>query len=57
MPDCLQAIISVIPLQLLSYHLAVLRGLDVCTPRRVIYRRTHALATPRSTFLATSPNL
>lgn len=28
--DCLQGILSVIPLQLLSFHLAVLRGFDVC---------------------------
>lgn len=30
--DCLQGILSVIPLQLLSFHLAVLRGYDVSTP-------------------------
>uniref|UniRef100_A0AAQ5Z274 glutamine--fructose-6-phosphate transaminase (isomerizing) n=1 Tax=Amphiprion ocellaris TaxID=80972 RepID=A0AAQ5Z274_AMPOC len=29
--DCLQGILSVIPLQLLSFHLAVLRGYDVST--------------------------
>uniref|UniRef100_A0A8C2ZC68 glutamine--fructose-6-phosphate transaminase (isomerizing) n=1 Tax=Cyclopterus lumpus TaxID=8103 RepID=A0A8C2ZC68_CYCLU len=29
--DCLQGVLSVIPLQLLSYHLAVLRGYDVST--------------------------
>ena len=28
-PDCLQGILTVIPLQLLSFHLAVLRGYDV----------------------------
>lgn len=27
--DCLQGILSVIPLQLLAFHLAVLRGYDV----------------------------
>jgi len=27
--DCLQGVLSVIPLQLLSFHLAVLRGYDV----------------------------
>lgn len=27
--DCLQGIVSVIPLQLLSFHIAVLRGYDV----------------------------
>ncbi len=27
--DCLQGILSVIPLQLISFHLAVLRGYDV----------------------------
>lgn len=30
--DCLQGILSVIPLQLLSFHLAVLRGYDVSAP-------------------------
>uniref|UniRef100_A0A4W4EGI1 glutamine--fructose-6-phosphate transaminase (isomerizing) n=1 Tax=Electrophorus electricus TaxID=8005 RepID=A0A4W4EGI1_ELEEL len=30
--DCLQGILSVIPLQLLSFHLAVLRGYDVRAP-------------------------
>uniref|UniRef100_A0A8C9Y1F7 glutamine--fructose-6-phosphate transaminase (isomerizing) n=1 Tax=Sander lucioperca TaxID=283035 RepID=A0A8C9Y1F7_SANLU len=29
--DCLQGVLSVIPLQLLSFHLAVLRGFDVST--------------------------
>ncbi|XP_015204903.1 glutamine--fructose-6-phosphate aminotransferase [isomerizing] 2 [Lepisosteus oculatus] len=33
--DCLQAILSVIPLQLLSFHLAVLRGYDVDCPRNL----------------------
>uniref|UniRef100_A0AAY4BST5 glutamine--fructose-6-phosphate transaminase (isomerizing) n=1 Tax=Denticeps clupeoides TaxID=299321 RepID=A0AAY4BST5_9TELE len=32
--DCLQGILSVIPLQLLSFHLAVLRGFDVSTTPR-----------------------
>uniref|UniRef100_A0A8C8HNQ1 glutamine--fructose-6-phosphate transaminase (isomerizing) n=1 Tax=Oncorhynchus tshawytscha TaxID=74940 RepID=A0A8C8HNQ1_ONCTS len=31
--DCLQGVLSVIPLQLLSFHLAVLRGFDVSTAR------------------------
>ncbi|KAG8004086.1 Glutamine--fructose-6-phosphate aminotransferase [isomerizing] 2, partial [Nibea albiflora] len=31
--DCLQGILTVIPLQLLSFHLAVLRGFDVSSPR------------------------
>lgn len=30
--DCLQGILSVIPLQLMSFHLAVLRGFDVSSP-------------------------
>ncbi len=30
--DCLQGILSVIPLQLLSFHIAVLRGYDVSRP-------------------------
>uniref|UniRef100_A0A8C7Y434 glutamine--fructose-6-phosphate transaminase (isomerizing) n=1 Tax=Oryzias sinensis TaxID=183150 RepID=A0A8C7Y434_9TELE len=33
--DCLQGILSVIPLQLLSFHLAVLRGYDVDCPRNL----------------------
>ncbi|KAJ3054392.1 glutamine--fructose-6-phosphate transaminase (isomerizing) [Rhizophlyctis rosea] len=33
--DCLQGILTVIPLQLLSYHLAVLNGVDVDFPRNL----------------------
>ncbi|XP_032996121.1 glutamine--fructose-6-phosphate aminotransferase [isomerizing] 2 isoform X2 [Lacerta agilis] len=33
--DCLQGVLSVIPLQLLSFHLAVLRGYDVDFPRNL----------------------
>lgn len=33
--DCLQGIVNVIPLQLLSYHLAVLHGVDVDCPRNL----------------------
>ena len=33
--DCLQGIVNVIPLQLLSYHLAVLHGVDVDFPRNL----------------------
>ncbi|XP_034454339.1 glutamine--fructose-6-phosphate aminotransferase [isomerizing] 2 isoform X1 [Hippoglossus hippoglossus] len=33
--DCLQGILCVIPLQLLSFHLAVLRGFDVDCPRNL----------------------
>ena len=33
--DCLQCILTVIPLQLLSYHLAVLHGVDVDCPRNL----------------------
>uniref|UniRef100_A0A672LFK8 glutamine--fructose-6-phosphate transaminase (isomerizing) n=1 Tax=Sinocyclocheilus grahami TaxID=75366 RepID=A0A672LFK8_SINGR len=33
--DCLQGILSVIPLQLISFHLAVLRGYDVDCPRNL----------------------
>jgi glutamine---fructose-6-phosphate transaminase (isomerizing) len=33
--DCLQGILSVIPLQLLSFHVAVLRGYDVDCPRNL----------------------
>ena len=34
-PDLLAPIITVIPLQLLAYHIAVLRGLDVDQPRNL----------------------
>ncbi|KAG1668289.1 Glutamine--fructose-6-phosphate aminotransferase [isomerizing] 2 [Nymphon striatum] len=33
--DCLQGVISVIPMQLLSYHIAVLRGCNVDCPRNL----------------------
>ncbi|XP_064624172.1 glutamine--fructose-6-phosphate aminotransferase [isomerizing] 1-like isoform X12 [Lineus longissimus] len=33
--DCLQGILTVIPLQLLSFHIAVLRGYDVDCPRNL----------------------
>ena len=33
--DCLQGILSIIPLQLLSYHLAVSKGIDVDFPRNL----------------------
>ncbi|XP_012938215.1 glutamine--fructose-6-phosphate aminotransferase [isomerizing] 2 isoform X4 [Aplysia californica] len=33
--DCLQGILAVIPMQLLSYHTAVLRGYDVDCPRNL----------------------
>lgn len=35
MVDCLQGVLTVIPLQLLSFHLAVLRGYDVDFPRNL----------------------
>lgn len=33
--DCLQGLINIIPLQLLSYHLAVRNGFDVDFPRNL----------------------
>ncbi|KAK9759399.1 glutamine--fructose-6-phosphate transaminase (isomerizing) [Basidiobolus ranarum] len=33
--DCLQGILTVVPLQLLSYHLAIMRGVDVDFPRNL----------------------
>ncbi len=33
--DCLQPIVNIIPLQLLAYHMAVLRGCDVDKPRNL----------------------
>jgi len=32
----LQPIVSIIPLQLLAYHIAVLRGCDVDKPRNLV---------------------
>ena len=34
-PEYLQPLISVIPLQLLAYHIALLRGCDVDKPRNL----------------------
>ncbi|KAG8831269.1 hypothetical protein FRC17_003387 [Serendipita sp. 399] len=36
--DCLQGILNIIPLQLLSYHLAILNGFDVDFPRNLVPR-------------------
>jgi glucosamine--fructose-6-phosphate aminotransferase (isomerizing) len=33
--DCLQPLLTVVPLQLLAYHVAVLRGCDVDKPRNL----------------------
>lgn len=33
--DCLQGLVNIIPLQLLSYHLAVIQGVDVDFPRNL----------------------
>jgi glucosamine--fructose-6-phosphate aminotransferase (isomerizing) len=33
--DCLQPLLTVIPLQLFAYHVAVLRGCDVDKPRNL----------------------
>ncbi len=33
--ECLQPIVNIVPLQLLSYHLTVLRGHDVDQPRNL----------------------
>lgn len=33
--DCLSGVLTIIPLQLISYHLAVLRGFDVDFPRNL----------------------
>ena len=33
--DCLQGIVAIVPLQLLSYHLAVMNGVDVDFPRNL----------------------
>ena len=34
-PEFLQPIVAVVPLQLLAYHVAVLRGCDVDKPRNL----------------------
>ena len=33
--DCLQAVVNAVPLQLLAYHLTVLRGHNVDQPRNL----------------------
>jgi glucosamine--fructose-6-phosphate aminotransferase (isomerizing) len=33
--DCLQCVLSIVPLQLLSYHIACAKGLDVDCPRNL----------------------
>jgi glucosamine--fructose-6-phosphate aminotransferase (isomerizing) len=33
--DCLQPLLTVMPLQLLAYHIAVIRGCDVDKPRNL----------------------
>src|SRR5882762_9944273 len=33
--DCLQGLLNIIPMQLLSYHLAVMKGFDVDFPRNL----------------------
>ena len=33
--DCLMPLVSVVPLQLLAYHIAVLRGCNVDQPRNL----------------------
>ena len=33
--DCLQPIVNIIPLQMLAYHLAILRGCNVDQPRNL----------------------
>ncbi len=33
--DCLQGVLNIIPMQLLAYHVAVLRGFDVDKPRNL----------------------
>ena len=38
--DCLQGLLNVIPLQLLSYHLAIKLGFDVDFPRNLCVTRT-----------------
>ncbi|XP_025095011.1 glutamine--fructose-6-phosphate aminotransferase [isomerizing] 2-like isoform X4 [Pomacea canaliculata] len=39
--DCLQGIVTVIPMQLLSFHIAVLRGYDTDQPRHLLKTYTH----------------
>jgi hypothetical protein len=33
--DAIQAVVNIIPLQLLSYHLAIARGIDPDSPRNL----------------------
>ncbi|KAK4698247.1 glutamine---fructose-6-phosphate transaminase (isomerizing), partial [Phenoliferia sp. Uapishka_3] len=37
--DCLQGLLNIVPLQLLSYHIAVAKGYDVDMPRNLAVRR------------------
>ena len=51
--DCLQGLLTVIPLQLLSYHLAIAAGVDVDFPRNLAkVRCSRAKAGRRSQQLA-----
>jgi glucosamine--fructose-6-phosphate aminotransferase (isomerizing) len=44
--DCLQGLLNIIPLQLLSYHLAVNKGFDVDFPRNLCASLIYHLSTP-----------
>jgi glucosamine--fructose-6-phosphate aminotransferase (isomerizing) len=35
-PDLLSPLLEIVPLQLLAYHIAVLRGVDVDRPRNLV---------------------
>lgn len=64
--DCLQPVVNVVPLQLLSYHLTVLRGFNVDQPRNLAKSVTvteeetptaSAAATPTATVLGAAKRL
>jgi len=53
--DCLQGILTVIPMQLLSFHIAVLRGYDVSTryqPSCVVHLTVCLLSITRFSLLS-----
>ena len=51
----LQPLLSVIPLQLLAYHMAVLRGCDVDQPRNLAKERHRRMSGPRAVQVEGAP--
>ena len=53
--DCLQCVLAIIPMQLLSYHLAVARGLNVDQPRYVFCPLVDLVDLTRSSLISVPP--